>query len=204
MMAGVVCLASLAGAMPTSAGVATEQATERAVKLPAPVARQWECRAVGPFGIRSIAWQPEMISCSNAVLKLLNNSTVRIHAVYTNVVLAGDFTLKTRFKRGSFVGLVKADKTKGLLGLQVMGGSPHTLEIKRVGSEVSMLLDGLPFHYRNYGVKKTDTFLFGVILNKNKTCELYGLACETASQPAKNPARAAAEKRSEKKDSSTE
>jgi hypothetical protein len=64
-----------------------------------------------------------------------------------------------------------------------MGSLAYTLEITRTGSEVTMLLDGVPFPYRNYGVKKTDPFLFGVILNKGKSCEIYGLECKKSIKP---------------------
>ena len=198
VITGIVCLCCTSGAMKTYAAGAekksvpvapavpiAEPAPAAAGKLSEPVIGQWGCRAVGPFGVRSIQWQPGMRSITNGVLKVVNNSTARIHAVYTNMVLTGDFAIKTRFKRGSFIGLVKADSSKGLLGLQVMGGVPHTLEIIRKGGEIAMLLDGQPFHYRNYGVKKTDTFMFGVILNKTKACEIYGFECKTGNLPAK-------------------
>ena len=184
VLIGVLSVCCAVGAIQTPVAVPAGKPVKTEKKLPAITAKQWECRVVGPFGIRPIPWQPGMQIITNNIFKIVNNSASRIHAVNTNAVLSGDFTVKVQFKRGSFIGLVKADCSKGLLGLQVMGGSPHTLVINRTGSEVTMLLDGQRISCRNYDVKKTDTFLFGMILNKKKTGELYGFECKTAKQPA--------------------
>jgi hypothetical protein len=171
-------------------GMAKEQPAEKkkkadtAEKLPAPVARQWICRRVEPFGIRQIPFAPGSCIVSNGVMKLVNKDTMRIHAAYTNLVLTGDFSLKTRFKGSSFIGLLKAGTAKGLLGIPVRGSGTYNLEITRTGGEVTMLLEGVPFPYRNYGVSKTEPVLFGVILNKGKSCEIHGLECKTSINQA--------------------
>lgn len=184
IITGMLCLSCITGMTVTSPTVA-EKKPVAAEKLPVPVARQWACRRVEPFGIRQIPFVPGSCIVSNGVMKLMNKDTMRIQVVYTNLVLTGDFSLKARFKGNSYIGLLKADAAKGLLGIQVLGSLAYTLEITRAGGEVTMLLDGIPFPYRNYGVKKTDPFLFGVILNKGKSGEIYGLECKTSAKPAK-------------------
>ena len=183
MVAGLLCL----GCVPGITEVTSVNAAKKAgavETLPALVARQWACRRVEPFGIRQRPFAPGACTVSNGIMKLVNKDTMRIQAVYTNRVLTGDFSLKARFKGGSYIGLVKADASKGLLGFPIMGSLAYTLEITRTGSEVTMLLDGIPFPYRNYGVRKNDAFQFGVLLNKNKTCEIYGFECTPDARPA--------------------
>lgn len=142
--------------------------------------KDWACRRLEPFGIRQINWEKTLVD-SNNVLRINNSTSMRIHCIYTNLLVKGNINIKTTLYGGTYIGFFSKEIEKGIIGTAISRKlATNSFEVVRQDGKILITVNN-----RKMPVKKNilteagKDMYFGIIVNPKSKLSILDLSVKT-------------------------